>query len=326
MKNIVASILPRRTLLATLLAGLAATAYADNNLVVSQIYGAGGNNGATYNRDFIELFNRSAEPLSLSGLYLHYHSATGSGSSSVLALPAETLEPGQYYLVTFATGSNGSALDNGDLDSRAFSMGAGAGRVSISTRSTSIPAGSADASMVEIVGFGNANVFETAAAPSPSATTSISRKDAGCLDTDNNSLDFTAGTIAPRRKSSPFASCDNGPAVAPIVLNCPANLPAQQGSAASSRGYSTAFNLRKRLAYTGELRAIGDVLRDQLWPLSRVGFDAFATRQDRSIIDALKGLTVFSETYQASVDQPLPLFRRAPRGTPPELTDVGAGI
>lgn len=92
------------------------------------------------------------------------------------------------------------------------------------------------------------------------------------------------------------------------------------------RGYSTAFNLRKRLGYTGELRAIGDVLRDQLWPLSRVGFDAFATRQDRSIVDALKGLTVFSETYQASVDQPLPLFRRAPRGTPPELTDLGAGI
>lgn len=92
------------------------------------------------------------------------------------------------------------------------------------------------------------------------------------------------------------------------------------------RGYSTAFNLRRRLAYTGELRAIGDVLRDQLWPLSRVGFDAFATRQDRSITDALKGLTVFSETYQASSDQPLPLFRRAPRGTPPELTDVGAGI
>jgi len=92
------------------------------------------------------------------------------------------------------------------------------------------------------------------------------------------------------------------------------------------RGYSTAFNLRKRLNYTGELRAIGDVLRDQLWPLSRVGFDAFATRQDRSIHDALKGLTVFSETYQASVDQPLPLFRRAPRGTPPELNDVGAGI
>jgi uncharacterized protein (DUF934 family) len=92
------------------------------------------------------------------------------------------------------------------------------------------------------------------------------------------------------------------------------------------RGYSIAFNLRKRLGYTGELRAIGDVLRDQLFQMQRVGFDAYATRQDRSIQDALKGLTVFSETYQASVDQPLPLFRRHPRDVPLEHSDVGAGI
>ena len=92
------------------------------------------------------------------------------------------------------------------------------------------------------------------------------------------------------------------------------------------RGYSIAFNIRKRLAYTGELRAIGDVLRDQLFSMSRVGFNAYATRQDRSIHDALKGLTVFSETYQASVDQPLPLFRRKERDVPLEHSDVGAGI
>jgi uncharacterized protein (DUF934 family) len=92
------------------------------------------------------------------------------------------------------------------------------------------------------------------------------------------------------------------------------------------RGYSIAFNLRKRLGYTGELRAIGDVLRDQLFQMHRVGFDAYATRQDRSIQDALKGLTVFSETYQASVDQPLPLFRRHHRDVPPEHSDIGAGI
>jgi uncharacterized protein (DUF934 family) len=92
------------------------------------------------------------------------------------------------------------------------------------------------------------------------------------------------------------------------------------------RGYSIAFNLRKRLGYTGELRAIGDVLRDQLFQMHRCGFDAYATRQDRSIHDALKGLTVFSETYQASSDQPLPLFRRKPRDVPLEHSDVGAGI
>jgi len=79
------------------------------------------------------------------------------------------------------------------------------------------------------------------------------------------------------------------------------------------RGYSIAYNLRMRLGYMGELRAIGDVLRDQLFAMYRVGFNAFATRQDRSIDDALKGLTVFSEVYQTSVDQKLPLFRRHER-------------
>jgi uncharacterized protein (DUF934 family) len=92
------------------------------------------------------------------------------------------------------------------------------------------------------------------------------------------------------------------------------------------RGYSIAFNLRKRLGYTGELRAIGDVLRDQLFQMQRCGFNAYATRQDRSIYDALKGLTVFSETYQGSVDQALPLFRRHQRNVPLEHSDVGAGI
>jgi uncharacterized protein (DUF934 family) len=85
---------------------------------------------------------------------------------------------------------------------------------------------------------------------------------------------------------------------------------------ADGRGYSIAYNLRARLGYTGELRAIGDVLRDQLFYMQRVGFNAFATRPDRSIEDALKGLTDFSEAYQASWDQKMPLFRRAHRQAP----------
>ena len=79
------------------------------------------------------------------------------------------------------------------------------------------------------------------------------------------------------------------------------------------RGYSIAYNLRARLGYTGELRAIGDVLRDQLFYMQRVGFNAFAPRSDRKIEDALKGLSDFSEVYQTSFDQKLPLFRRVQR-------------
>ena len=82
---------------------------------------------------------------------------------------------------------------------------------------------------------------------------------------------------------------------------------------ADGRGYSIAYNLRARLGYTGELRAIGDVLRDQLFYMQRVGFNAFVVRADRDIHDALKGLTDFSEAYQASWDQKSPLFRRVER-------------
>ena len=82
---------------------------------------------------------------------------------------------------------------------------------------------------------------------------------------------------------------------------------------ADGRGYSIAYNLRARAGFEGELRAIGDVLRDQMFYMSRVGFNAFATREDRSIDDALKGLSDFSDAYQASWDQKTPLFRRVPR-------------
>lgn len=76
------------------------------------------------------------------------------------------------------------------------------------------------------------------------------------------------------------------------------------------RGYSTAALLRTRLGYKGELRAIGDVLRDQLFYLRRVGFDSFALRGDRDPHDAVKAFADFSDAYQGSTDQPLPSFRR----------------
>lgn len=80
------------------------------------------------------------------------------------------------------------------------------------------------------------------------------------------------------------------------------------------RGYSLAYHLRVRLNYHGELRAIGDVLRDQLFYMQRVGFDSFAPRTDKNIHEALQSLSDFSLSYQASVDQPSPLFRRVQRG------------
>ncbi len=85
------------------------------------------------------------------------------------------------------------------------------------------------------------------------------------------------------------------------------------------RGYSIGHLLRTRYGYRGELRAIGDVLPDQLDYLRRVGFDAYAVRADKDIRDALRLLTTFSEPYQNSWEPPLPAFRRVARG---QVTEV----
>jgi uncharacterized protein (DUF934 family) len=79
---------------------------------------------------------------------------------------------------------------------------------------------------------------------------------------------------------------------------------------ADGRGYSTAALLRTRYGYRGELRAIGDVGRDQLFYLSRCGFDSFTLAAHRDPHAALASLTDFGVRYQASVDDPVPLFRK----------------
>lgn len=77
------------------------------------------------------------------------------------------------------------------------------------------------------------------------------------------------------------------------------------------RGYSTAALLRQRYGYRGELRAVGDVLHDQLFFLKRVGFDAWSLKADKDVAYAIAaGFTTFAEPYQGATDQPLPAFRR----------------
>lgn len=80
------------------------------------------------------------------------------------------------------------------------------------------------------------------------------------------------------------------------------------------RGYTLAYRLRKQYGYRGELRAMGDVLFDQLFYMKRVGFDSFSMRADQDMQKALSGFETFSVKYQASVDVEAPLFNRVVRG------------
>ncbi len=92
------------------------------------------------------------------------------------------------------------------------------------------------------------------------------------------------------------------------------------------RGYSIGRLLRERYAFSGQLRAFGDVLRDQLPYLARCGFNAFLLKQGKSLTDALHAFDDFSDAYQNAADQPAPLYRRRLLGStvvPPEGASLG---
>jgi predicted extracellular nuclease len=225
----------RLTVLAALLAGLAAPAFAaPGPVVISQVYGAGGTGGAAWNRDFIELFNRSNASVSLSGMSVQYQSATGT-TWQAAALPAVTLAPGQYFLVGAASNGTTVGTDIGPFDQSAgFNMSGTTGKVALATVATVLTTADGAGKLMDMVGYGTADRFETRVAPAPSPTNSIQRAALGCTDTDNNFADFSAGPVTgPRRSTSPLNACGGGggPVAAAIVTNCPASVSGQQGSA-----------------------------------------------------------------------------------------------
>lgn len=195
---------------------------ASADLVISQVYGGGGNSGAPYSHDFVELFNRGNSTVSLNGLSIQYTSATGTGNfgsaaNLITPLPNVVLQPGQYYLVQQASGgSTGIPLPTPDLiDPTPINMSATGGKVALinSTASLGCNGGSTPCSsaqlalIIDLVGWGGANFFEGNPAPATANTTAIFRNSNGCMDTDNNAADFTAAVPAPRNSASPFSVC-----------------------------------------------------------------------------------------------------------------------
>jgi predicted extracellular nuclease len=226
----------RLTVLAALLAGLSGGAQAASaDLVISQIYGGGGSAGSAYNRDFVELFNRSGAPIALKGKSLQYSSATGTWSSTT-ALPEVTLLPGQYFLVAgnpTTTGTNIETIDH--LWTAALS--ATAGKLALANGTAQMTSATEAAATIDLVGFGaTVNRSETAPTPAPSTRNSVQRAALGCQDTDDNSKDFTAGPVTgPRLSTSPKNACPpSGPVLQNIVFECPAKLQAEQGVGATA--------------------------------------------------------------------------------------------
>lgn len=177
-------------------------------LVISQVYGGGGNSGAPYTNDFIEVFNRGNTIVNLNGLSVQYAAATGA-TWQVTNLSG-TLAPGKFYLIQESSGgANGSPLPTPDATGT-IAMAAGAGKVAlVSTTvalSGSCPSGAA---IIDFVGYGStANCFEgSGPAPAPSATASDLRRSNGCIDAASNANDFVTGSPTPRNTTTPASTC-----------------------------------------------------------------------------------------------------------------------
>src|SRR6478735_3912175 len=207
--------------LALLAAGLTPLAASANpggtELVINEVYGAGGNNGALFNADFVELKNPTAAPISLAGKYLHYRAANGNSGGSPVALSG-TVPAGSTWLVQMSTvGATGAALPAVDQTANpAIGMAAAGGQVILATTATVIPntsagdfAGASGAALgiLDMVGATGATSYEKAATTAPaSATVSLNRN----LDSDDNSADFATAAPSPTKSSSGTAT---GPSV-----------------------------------------------------------------------------------------------------------------
>ncbi|MFM9437712.1 uncharacterized protein ACFDR9_004802 [Janthinobacterium sp. CG_23.3] len=218
---------------AALMAGLCGPALAASDVVISQVYGGGGNAGARYRNDFIELFNRGAGAVDVANWSVQYASAAGT-SWAVTALPNMLLQPGQYLLVQQAKGSGGSVdLPPADA-SGGIAMSGSSGKVLLSNAKSALSgANPSGAAVLDLVGFGAAGGFETSVAPAPSNTLAIARADGGCADSDNNGADFANAAPAPRNSAAARHVCGATPAPA-VVATCPASLALASGSAGAA--------------------------------------------------------------------------------------------
>jgi hypothetical protein len=186
-------------------------------LVISQVYGGGGNAGAPLQNDFIEIFNRGPGTVSLTGWTVQYASAAGTTWQTTPL--SGSIVPGGYYLVQEAAGLNPAPTLPGPDATGTIPMNATMGKVALvhdtAPLSGSCPSGAA---ILDLVGYGAASCSEGSPTPAISNTTADFRKNGGCVDTNDNLADFLIGGPAPRNSASPLNTCSG---VLTVVIDSP---------------------------------------------------------------------------------------------------------
>jgi hypothetical protein len=199
-----------------------------SGLVISQVYGGGGNAGATYKQDFIEIFNRGSGAVNLTGWTVQY-AAAGSGTWATTALSG-SVPAGGYYLIQEAQGTGGTLdLPTPDVIG-SIPMSATSAKVALVDNSTALSGTCpVDPAIVDLVGYGSASCAEGSVTSTLSNLTAALRAFDGCQDTDDNSADFAELAPAPRSSSSLTRSCQYtlDVAVDPVAGGTVAKVPDQ---------------------------------------------------------------------------------------------------
>jgi Lamin Tail Domain len=201
---------------AALLVAAPASPNTSSGVVVSQVYAGGGNSGASFTNDYVELFNAGSATVTVNGWTVQYASAAGS-TWQTTALSG-SIVPGGYLLVQLASGGTvGAVLPTPDATGTS-NLAVSGGKVAVVTDETALSCGasagscSAVGSISDLVGYGSAADYEGASAASAlSSSTAAVRANSGCTDTNSNADDFTAGTPTPRNSSSPATPCGSAP-------------------------------------------------------------------------------------------------------------------
>jgi hypothetical protein len=186
---------------------------ATNGVVISQIYPGGGNTGAAYNQKFVELFNRTANPVSLNNWSLQYAASTGT-SWQAGNLANVTVAPYSYYLVAIgAVGTNGVALPiNPDFTLATINPSQSAGKIALCNSEGPLSGANpaTGATVTDFVGYGAGTTGFEGTAPVnwvTANTNSMFRVSSGCVDSGDNSVDFASATVSPRNSASAQNIC-----------------------------------------------------------------------------------------------------------------------
>jgi hypothetical protein len=166
-------------------------------LVINEVYGGGGNSGATYTRDFIEIANRGSSPVSVDGWSVQYHSSGATGAWQATQLTG-SIAPGDFYLVAEAQGTGGTQSLPPAQVTGTIAMSATAGSVALvhgTGALTCTDSAACQGASVDLVGYGTAALNETAPAAGASNSDSVQRT--SDPDSDDNATDFSAGAPTP---------------------------------------------------------------------------------------------------------------------------------